>query len=109
MSDELVVCIVILILSAIITTIWIIYICALLAITRSEECQKDERDVIRDPVDELWIVPEDIPEYGVDNETLLQQIDDLSDALSKFGCTEQEAVERIIKVRESEFDEGSRI
>lgn len=43
MSDELIVCVVILILSAIITAIWIIYICALLAITRSEECQKDEK------------------------------------------------------------------
>ena len=48
MSDELIVCITILILSAIITAILIIYICALLAVTRAEEYQKDERDIIRD-------------------------------------------------------------
>lgn len=42
MSDELIVCIVILILSAIITAIAIIYICALLAITKTEEYQKNE-------------------------------------------------------------------
>lgn len=46
MSDELIVCIVILILSAIITAILIIYICALLALIKSEEYQKDEGDVI---------------------------------------------------------------
>lgn len=44
MSDELIVCVVILILSAIITAISIIYICALLAVTRSEEYQKHERE-----------------------------------------------------------------
>lgn len=53
MSDELIVCVVILIFSAIITAIWIIYICALLAITRSEEYQKDERHIIRDPANKL--------------------------------------------------------
>ena len=64
MSDELIVCIVILILSAIITAISIIYICAFLAITRSEEYQKDEGDVIRNPVDKLRRVPEDIHPGG---------------------------------------------
>lgn len=64
MSDELIVCIVILILSAIITAIWIIYICALLAVTRSEEYQEDERHIIRDPVDKLRRVPEDIHPGG---------------------------------------------
>lgn len=64
MSDELIVCVVILILSAIITAIWIIYICALLAVTRSEEHQKDERNTIRDPVDKLRRVPEDIHPGG---------------------------------------------
>ena len=42
MSDELIVCITILILSAIITAILIVYICALLAITKTEEYQKIE-------------------------------------------------------------------
>lgn len=42
MSDELIVCITILILSAIITAILIVYICALLAITKTEEYQKNE-------------------------------------------------------------------
>lgn len=64
MSDELIVCIVILILSAIITAIWIIYICTLLAVTRSEEYQKDERNTIRDPADIIWRVPEDIHPGG---------------------------------------------
>lgn len=64
MNDELIVCVVILILSAIITAISIIYICALLAITRSEEYQKDERDTIRNPVDKLRRVPEDIHPGG---------------------------------------------
>lgn len=64
MSDELIVCVVILVLSAIITAIWIIYICALLAVTRSEEYQKDERNTIRDPVDKLRRVPEDIHPGG---------------------------------------------
>lgn len=64
MSDELIVCISILILSAIITAIWIIYICALLAVTRSEEYQKDERDIIRDPADIIRRVPEDIHPGG---------------------------------------------
>jgi hypothetical protein len=60
MSDELIVCIVILILSAIITAISIIYICALLAVTRAEEYQKDERDIIRDPADIIRRIPEGI-------------------------------------------------
>lgn len=64
MSDELIVCIVILILSAIITAISIIYICALLAVTRAEEYQKDEGDVIRDPVDIIRRVPEDLHPGG---------------------------------------------
>lgn len=64
MSDELIVCISILILSAIITAIWIIYICALLAVKRLEEYQKDEGDTIRDPVDKLRRVPEDIHPGG---------------------------------------------
>lgn len=64
MSDELIVCIVILILSAIITAIWIIYLCALLAVTRSEEYQKDERNTIRDPADIIRRVPEDIHSGG---------------------------------------------
>lgn len=62
MSDELIVCIAILILSAIITAIAIIYICALLAIT--EEYQKDERHIIRDPADIIRRVPEDIHPGG---------------------------------------------
>ena len=60
MSDELIVCIVILILSAIITAILIIYICALLAVMRTEEYQKNEGDVIRNPVDIIRRVPEDL-------------------------------------------------
>lgn len=64
MSDELIVCISILILSAIITAIWIIYICALLAVKRLEEYQKDEGDTIRNPVDKLRRVPEDIHPGG---------------------------------------------
>lgn len=64
MSDELIVCSAILILSAIITAISIIYIRAFLAITRSEEYQKDERDVIRDPVDKLRRIPEDLHPGG---------------------------------------------
>lgn len=60
MSDELIVCIVILILSAIIAAILIIYICALLAITKTEDYQKNEGDVIRNPVR----VPEDIHSGG---------------------------------------------
>lgn len=64
MSDELIVCIAILILSAIITAISTIYICALLAITRAEEYQKDERDIIRDPADIIRRVPEDLHPSG---------------------------------------------
>ena len=64
MSDELIVCISILILSAIITAISIIYIRAFLAITRSEEYQKDEGDTIRDPADIIRRVPEDIHSGG---------------------------------------------
>lgn len=60
MSDELIVCISILILSAIITAISIIYIRAFLAITRVEEYQKNEGDTIRDPVDKLRRVSKDI-------------------------------------------------
>lgn len=64
MSDELIVCVAILILSAIITAISIIYICALLAVARSEEYQKDEGDVIRNPVDIIRRLPEDIHSGG---------------------------------------------
>lgn len=64
MGDELIVCFVIVILSAIITAIWIIYICALLAVKRSEEYQKDERNTIRDPADIIRRVPEDIHPGG---------------------------------------------
>lgn len=64
MSDELIVCIVILIFSAIITAILIIYICALLALIKSEEYQKDEGDIIRDPADIIRRVPEDIHPGG---------------------------------------------
>lgn len=64
MSDELIVCSAILILSAIITAISIIYIRAFLAITRLEEYQKDEGDTIRNPVDKLRRVPEDIHPGG---------------------------------------------
>lgn len=64
MSDELIVCIVILILSAIITAISIIYICAFLAITRAEEYRKNEGDTIRDPADVIRRVPEDIHPGG---------------------------------------------
>jgi hypothetical protein len=60
MSDELIVCIIILILSAIIIAISTIYICALLAVTRVEEYQKDERDIIRDPADIIRRIPEGI-------------------------------------------------
>ena len=60
MSDELIVCIVILILSAIIIAISTIYICALLAVTRAEEYQKDERDIIRDPADIIRRIPGEI-------------------------------------------------
>lgn len=64
MSDELIVCITILILSAIITAILIIYLCALLAVTRSEEYQKDERNTIQDPDHIIGRVPEDIHPGG---------------------------------------------
>lgn len=42
MSDELIVCITILILSAITAAILIIYLCALLAVTKAEDYQKNE-------------------------------------------------------------------
>lgn len=64
MSDELIVCIIILILSAIIIAISTIYICALLAVTRAEEYQKDERDIIRDPADIIRRIPEGIHPGG---------------------------------------------
>lgn len=64
MSDELIVCISILILSAIITAISIIYIRAFLAITRAEEYQKNEGDIIRDPTDIIRRVPEDLHSGG---------------------------------------------
>lgn len=64
MSDELIVCIVILILSVISAVILIVYICALLAVTRSEEYQKDERNTIRDPADIIRRVPEDLHPGG---------------------------------------------
>jgi hypothetical protein len=60
MSDELIVCIGILILSVIVAVIVIVYICALVAITRAEEYQKDERDIIRDPADIIRRIPEGI-------------------------------------------------
>lgn len=49
------------------------------------------------------------PTYGgvirqMDNETLAQQIYDLSDAVKTCGYTEQEAVRTIFKVLESNFD-----
>lgn len=64
MSDELIVCIGILILSVIVAVIVIVYICALVAITRAEEYQKDERDIIRDPADIIRRVPEDLHPGG---------------------------------------------
>lgn len=64
MSDELIVCIVILILSVISTVILIVYICALLAVTKTEEYQKNEGDIIRDPADKFRRVPEDIHPGG---------------------------------------------
>lgn len=64
MSDELIVCIGILILSVIVAVIVIVYICALVAITRAEEYQKDERDIIRDPADIIRRIPEDIHPGG---------------------------------------------
>lgn len=64
MSDELIVCIVILILSVISAVILIVYICALLAVTRSEGYQKDERNTIRNPADIIRRVPEDLHPGG---------------------------------------------
>lgn len=64
MSDELIVCIGILILSVIVAVIVIVYICALVAITRAEEYQKDERDIIRDPADIIRRIPEGIRPGG---------------------------------------------
>ena len=64
MSDELIVCIGILILSVIFAVIVIVYICALVAITRAEEYQKDERDIIRDPADIIRRIPEGIHPGG---------------------------------------------
>jgi hypothetical protein len=64
MSDELIVCIGILILSVIVAVIVIVYICALVAITRAEEYQKDERDIIRDPADIIRRIPEGIHPGG---------------------------------------------
>lgn len=64
MSDELIVCIVILILSVIFSVILIVYICALLAITKAEDYQKNEGDIIRDPTDIIRRVPEDIHPSG---------------------------------------------
>lgn len=64
MSDELIVCIGILILSVIVAIIGIVYICALVAITRAEEYQKDERDIIRDPADIIRRIPEGIHPGG---------------------------------------------
>lgn len=54
------------------------------------------------------------PTYGgvirqMDNETLAQQIYDLSDAVKKCGYTEQEAVGKIYIVLESTFDEKSKL
>lgn len=64
MSDELIVCIGILILSVIVAVIVIVYICALVAITRAEEYQEDERHIIRDPADIIRRVPEDLHPGG---------------------------------------------
>lgn len=64
MSDELIVCIGILILSVIVAVIVIVYICALVAITRAEEYQKDERDIIRDPADIIRRISEGIHPGG---------------------------------------------
>lgn len=64
MSDELIVCIVILILSVIFSVILIVYICALLAITKAEDYQKNEGDIIRDPADIIRRVPEDLHPGG---------------------------------------------
>lgn len=64
MSDELIVCIGILILSVIVAIIGIVYICALVAITRAEEYQKDERDIIRDPAEIIRRIPEGIHPGG---------------------------------------------
>lgn len=54
------------------------------------------------------------PTYGgvirqMDNETLAQQIYDLSDAVKTCGYTEQEAVRTIFKVLESNFDEECKL
>lgn len=64
MSDELIVCIVILILSVIVAVIVIVYICALVAITRAEGYQKNEEDIIRNPADIIRRVPENIHPGG---------------------------------------------
>lgn len=45
----------------------------------------------------------------MDNETLAQQIYDLSDAVKTCGYTEQEAVRTIFKVLESNFDEECKL
>ena len=45
----------------------------------------------------------------MDNETLAQQIYDLSDAVKTCGYTEKEAVRAIFKVLESIFDEGCKL
>lgn len=45
----------------------------------------------------------------MDNETLAQQIYDLSDAVKTCGYTEQEAVRTIFKVLESNFDEKCKL
>lgn len=64
MSDELIVCIAILILTVITAALLIIYICAVLAVTRAEDYQKNEGDIIRDPADKFRRVPEDIHPGG---------------------------------------------
>lgn len=64
MSDKLIVCIVILILSAIIAAILIIYLCALIAVTKAGEYQKNEEDIIRDPTDKLRRIPEGLRPGG---------------------------------------------
>lgn len=45
----------------------------------------------------------------MDNETLAQQIYDLSDAVKTCGYTEQEAVRTIFNVLESKFDEDCKL
>lgn len=63
MIDELIVCIVILILTVIIAAIMTVYM-RTIAITRAEDYHKNEGDIIRDPADKFRRVPEDIHPGG---------------------------------------------